>query len=312
MLITVFKYEKLSIFLIYMSYLKIAVEYLDNCKVKHLTWQKIMKNKKIPIDIKNYINGSRYIYMSEMIKKINKINCSCIHIYPTGSLQLTSDKDVQISININQCNSINMLFNIIKSINRVIKKANKDWSSKDAETLLDIHFYPPTILNFIDLNQRSYGTKYVRIANTLTHKTVIFVPRLGTSDLIKDFQKKEFERLDKKIKENTKRYYVKYNLDIAPCLYTIIECYKKKIKLSDQEFNDKLHCLVQYNNIGPEMYLTISSITMVVWHLQMGNKLSRKLLAVFAPVAYKENKMLYQRTKKSKYMDRYKYCQKYM
>ena len=93
-----------------------------------------------------------------------------------------------------------------------------------------------------------------------------------------------------KIKENTSLYYTKYINDVATCLYTIIECYKGNIKLTDQEFNNYLHCLTKYNNIGPEMYRTISSIIIVVLHLQMGNKLSKKILQALAPVSYKENK----------------------
>lgn len=65
--------------------------------------------------------------------------------------------------------------------------------------------------------------------------------------------KKELAKLKTKIKEITSLYYIKYINNVATCLYTIIECYKGNIKLTDQEFNNYLHCLTKYNNIGPEM-----------------------------------------------------------
>ena len=295
------------------NYLKIAVLYLEKYNVKCMAWKDIMKTNKIPIDIKYYINGSRFIYMNTIIKKIDKLNCECLDIYPTGSLKLTSDKDIQITLNINKWNSIKLLRNLIDKIFEVIKKANKDWNSKNFEYLLDIHFYPPTLLNFMELKKKSKGTKYIRIAsNSGKYKNIIFIPQIQTPELVKDFQKKELAKLKTKIKENTLLYYTKYIDDIASCLYTIIKCYKGNIKLSNQEFNDYLHCLTKYNNIGPEMYRTISSIIVIVWHLQMRNKLSKKMLRALAPIAYKENKMLYKKSKKKKYKDRYKYCQKFM
>lgn len=295
------------------NYFKIAVSYLDKYNVKCMSWQEVMKNDKIPIDIKYYINGSRYLYMNTIIKKINKLSCECLDIYPTGSLKLTSDKDIQITLNINKCNSVKLLKNLITKIFDVIKKANKDWNSKDFEYLLDIHFYPPTLLNFMEPTQKSKGKKYIRVASKSgKYKNIIFIPQIQTPELVKDFQKKELAKLKTKIKENTKLYYTKYTDDVASCLYTIIECYKGNIKLTNQEFNDYLHCLTRYNNIGPEMYRTISSIIVVVWHLQMGNKLSKKMLQALAPTAHKENKMLYKKSKKQKYKDRYEYCQKFM
>lgn len=75
-------------------------------------------------------------------------------------------------------------------------------------------------------------------------------------------------------------------------------CYHGRVKMSPLEFNKRLSRLVNYNNIGPEMYLSISSIIIVVWHLQMGNKLSQNTLRSLAPVSYKENLILYQRSKK--------------
>ena len=295
------------------NYLKIAVSYLQKYNVKCMSWQEIMKNGKIPIDIKYYINGSRYLYMNSIIKKINKLSSECLDIYPTGSLKLTSDKDIQITLNINKCNSVKLLKNLITKIFGVIKRANKDWNSKDFEYLLDIHFYPPTLLNFIELRQKSKGTKYIRVATkSRKYKNIIFIPQIQTPELVKDFQKKELAKLKTKIKENTTLYYTKYIDDVVSCLYTIIECYKGNIKLSNQEFNDYLHCLTKYNNIGPEMYRTISSIIIVVWHLQMRNKLSKKMLQSLAPIAYKENKILYKKSKEQKYKDRYEYCQKFM
>ena len=79
---------------------------------------KIMKNDNIPQELKYFINGARYLYVKYMIHQINKINDKCLFVYPVGSTKLTSDKDIQISFNIN-CNFPfinNFIFSI--SINR--------------------------------------------------------------------------------------------------------------------------------------------------------------------------------------------------
>lgn len=250
--------------------------------------------------------------MNNVITKINRLKCGCFNIYPTGSLELTSDKDIQITFNIMKCESVKLLNNLISRIFNVIKTANKDWNTEDFEYLLDIHFYPPTLLNFMGLNEKSILHKYIHISKTEKLKNIIFIPMVQTPKLLKDFQKKEYNKLKTKIKEKTKVYYQKYTNEISVCLYTLIECCKGNIKLLDQEYNDYLHCLTKYNHIGPEMYRTISSIIIVVWHLHMNNALSTKLIKALAPVAFRENKFLYKKSKKQKYKDRYQYCKKYM
>lgn len=68
------------------NYLKIVVSYLEKYNVKCMSWQDVMKNDKIPMDIKYYINGSRCLYMNTIIKRMNRLSCKCLDIYPTGSL----------------------------------------------------------------------------------------------------------------------------------------------------------------------------------------------------------------------------------
>ena len=82
---------------------------LNDFKVKREEWAKIMKNDDIPKELKHFINGVRYLYVNYMMGEINKICCKCLRIYPVGSTKLTSDKDIQITFNLN-CEEDNKFF----------------------------------------------------------------------------------------------------------------------------------------------------------------------------------------------------------
>ena len=73
----------------------------------------IMDNDDVPIELKYFINGARYIYMNSMIENIKKTD---LVIYPTGSNKLSSDKDIQISIDIEKYSNIKLLVKIIKDV----------------------------------------------------------------------------------------------------------------------------------------------------------------------------------------------------
>ena len=295
------------------EYIKKVLKILKENKLLNSSWHDIMENNKIPLEVKYFINGARYIYMNSMIDHVKK-NGKNLIIYPTGSNKLSSDKDIQISINIQNYSSIHSIKSIVESVVKVIHLANKQWKHKNIEHLLDIHFYPPTLLNHIPLSSKIVKSKYILVGKSTDNKTLptLFIPQLSTKTLVDDFQKSELKLLENAVKEDTHKYYTRYVPNVAGCFNELISCYQGKLKMSSHEFNERLSCLVNYNNIGPEMYLSVSSIIIVVWHLQMGNKLSQKLLRSLAPIAYKENLIMYQRSKKDKYKTRYEYCRKFM
>lgn len=75
------------------------------------------------------------------------INHNCLIIYPTGSKKLTSDYDIQIMYNLD-CKDKYLykitINNIIKTINNYISYFN----NKRIFNILDINFYPETLINY--------------------------------------------------------------------------------------------------------------------------------------------------------------------
>ena len=287
------------------DFIKFVNVYLRDYDIKSKSWSEIMKNNDIPIELRNLLNGVRYIFAEELYDLLQKNNEHLI-IYPTGSKNLTSDIDVQINININKFNNKNNLKILVNNIIKYLNEYKKLWKIESIERVLDINFYPPTILNYV-LNKTS--NKYVYFSSKQNNKYItLWKPQLNSKELIDEFTKKELDYLKVDTNTNTKKYYKLYNNVIIDCFFKLINCYKNTQKLTDKEFNSNLLCLIQYNAIGPEMYKTYSSILLVVWHLQMKNNIPLKLKQICSKIAYKENNELYKLTKKQKYKDRYLYC----
>jgi len=170
--------------------------YLDTYKVKKCSWYEIMINENIPQDIKNYINGSRYVYVEEIINKImNNENKLLIHL--TGNNKITSDKDIQIMFNIN--NYENNIFKlIINNCIRILKEGNKIWKTNKIDYLLDINLYPPTIINFI--TGKIKNKKYIlQSTHKINDKYIcIIIPQLYDKLTIERFYINELTNLKKK------------------------------------------------------------------------------------------------------------------
>lgn len=284
---------------------------IDKCK-----WSDIMDDNRLPIELRRYFNGNRYFFVEHVMNDITNINKKCLITYPTGSYNLNSDKDIQILLNIDNCNNNKLLNHIIKEILKIINHNYNIFNCKKIYKLLDTNFYPPTIFNFI--NNTSSGNKYIRISNkkinhdNKRYKVCIFMPQLSNELLINKFVDIELKNLNRGKKENLKKYYDKYIVYISQCIIKLIDCYKGKLMLSDEEFNYNLLCSSKYNNIGPDMYYTISSVIFIVWHMQMNNKLSKKQMRTFGTIAYLENKKIFEETNKKKYKDRYIYAKKFL
>ena len=291
---------------------KLTILKLTDYKVKRDDWAKIMKNNNIPQELKHFINGVRYLYVNYMMNEINKIHNKCLRIYPVGSSNLTSDKDIQITFNLNCKENDKFFQQIINRTTYVINKSFKIWKTTNLLNLIDTNFYPPSLLNFITKINKTYNNKYIKTLKDKEKIVTIFIPQFTNDMSIKNFYSCEINNLEKQKKENINKFYKYYKKDTASCFKKLVDCYQNKIKLTDIEFNKLICCLVKYNHIGPEMYFTVSSIIIVVWYLQMKGKLSKKELEIMAPIAYEENKTMYLKTKKEKYKERYKFCMKYM
>lgn len=292
--------------------INLTVLYLKKYKVKNWEWDKIMKNDNIPQELKYFINGARYLYVKYMIHQINKINDKCLFVYPVGSTKLTSDKDIQISFNINCNENISFFIKIIKKTTDIIHKGLKEWHTKDLLHLIDTNFYPPSLINFISKKERSYNNKYIKTLKKNNKILSFFIPQFSTIESVREFYKCELTHIKNKGNENINLFYKCYAKEVAICFKKILNCYQNINNLTDIEFNNLLCCLIKYNNIGPEMYFSVSSVAIVVWHLQLKGKLSKKELEIMAPIAYEENKNMYIKTKKEKYKERYTYCLRYM
>ena len=283
---------------------------IDKCE-----WRDIMDDNRIPIEIRRYLNGNRYLFVEKILNNISNINKKNLITYPTGTLNLNSDKDIQILLNIDNNININLLNVVIRKILIIIKKNYNIYNCKKIYKLLDTNFYPPTLFNFI--NNNSLGNKYIKISNkgilnnNNKYKLCIFVPQLSNDIIIKKFIDMEQKNLNKtKKSKNIEIYYDKYINNISKFMINLIYCYKGKLILTDEEFNNNLFSIIKYNNIGPDMYYTISTIIFVVWHMQLNNKLSQQQMRIFGTISYLENKKLYEKTKKEKYKDRYLYAKK--
>lgn len=274
-----------------------------------------MNDNRIPIELRRYFNGNRYLFVEHILNDISDIDKRKLITYPTGSSNLNSDKDIQILFNIDSNINIKLLNDIVKKILVIINKNYNIFNCKKIYKLLDTNFYPPTLFNYI--NSSSSSNKYIKISkknilnNNIKYKLCIFIPQLSNDNIINKFIEMEQKNLNKKNYENIEKYYDKYIKNISKSIINLIDCYKGKLILSDEEFNNNLVSTTKFNNIGPEMYYTISTIIFVVWHMQLNEKLSQKQMRIFSTISYLENKKIYEETKKKKYKDRYLYAKKY-
>ena len=133
--------------------------------------------------------------------------------------------------------------------------------------------------------------------------STIWIPQFDNECEIKEFIENEYELLENTVNQNSKKYYELYKKKLSICILKLVECSKKN-NLSNSEFNKLMLCLIKYNNIGPEMYLTYSSILLIVWNFQMKNNIPIKYKKLLAPISAKENQLLFKKTKKEKYKNR--------
>ena len=299
-----------------------ALVYLKKYNLEKNPWSKIMKNEKIPIQLRNLLNGIRFIYSNEVNQKIENccIKSHLINVYPTGSNKLNSDIDTQIGININKNVDIKNLRNVIDYIIKILNDSRKLWNIESVEKTLDINYYPPTLFNMSDVD--ILGSHYISSQKDKKLKKLFhtaWLPQLKNKKLYKKFYDTEMERLENYEKKynytNTSKYYEKYSDKKIECLFKLINNIKKYEKGNyehDEEINDSILCLTEFAHIGPEMHFTYSSILFVVWFLQLKHNVPKSLIKKIAPIVKKEQQILYKITKKKKYKERMQSADKYI
>jgi hypothetical protein len=291
-----------------------SMKYFKKYNIKNKVWSKYMEDESIPIEIRNLINGVRYIYANEINNKLE--NCCLfdkneIYVYPTGSKNLSSDIDTQIAVNINKNIDIEKINKITEKIITLLNNSKKLWKIKSIEKSLDINYYPPSLLN---ISNKKLNVHYILCSknkNKIKMYDTIWVPQLNNKKLYEEFYNKELNLLKnykKKYKlHNTYNYYSKYDKENINCLYNLINnksIYKINNYEDDKKINDNIHCLVKHFHIGPEMYFTYSSVLLIVWFDQLKHKIPINIIKKLSAIALKEHQLLYEITKKQKYLDR--------
>ena len=262
------------------------------------------------IQKKYFLNGVRYLYSSYITQKLeNTINSKmdAIKVIPTGSNNVGSDIDTQIMINVENFTKLTTLKrrSIIKNIISILKDGQKLWGVKSIANSLDINLYPATILNYTSKNQKQSKLLYINVKNNFT----CFRPQLSTLELSDDFIRNDYINTRKISKANMLKYYDVYQRYVAHTLYKLTKICNDNIKMPQEDINKYIFELVKYNYLADEVYLSVSSIIMVVWHQQMKNVIrNKKELSVLSVCSFVENYDMFMKTKKEKYSNRYLYA----
>jgi len=300
--------------------IKAALIYIKKYKINSKSWVEIMEDENIPTEIKNLLNGLRYIYSNEVNEKIEKC-CNFkelqIKVYPTGSKNLTSDIDTQMSLNLDKKYTIQQLEDIFNKVIKLLNESKDLWKIVSIEKTLDINFYPPTFINF---SNKKIKKHYILSSEDKDESKVykyMFFPQINNKKLYNIFLKNEKDLLKnykhKYYNHNTKKYYSKYNKEIVKCLYDLMnKNYIDDNYNDDLEINQNINCLIKYASIGPEMYFTYSSVLLVVWFIQLGHSIPLHLIRQLSPIAIKEHQLLYKITNKDKYLERINLLNQYL
>jgi hypothetical protein len=248
-----------------------------------------------------------------LIKSSLNVKKNSIDIFPTGSSNNTSDKDVQIELNFSNkytLGDLRKITNIIIKIRKYNQKYFFKKHKKVFDTYYDINFYMPGLLHFIDMpvskhnlidkiNKYSYMNKVLHIKSKLHFD---FILRPDFTENPEQILLKDSFNIMKNYNMKLNSCYTNYKNKPASALHTIINNIHK-----DKEFNinDYIFDIVSINNICAEMYMSICCIIYVVWYMQMNknvasDELKRDLKYIAIPTVI-ENHLLFLETKKEKY-----------
>lgn len=293
-------------------------------------WQKCMQDSTVSQGNKFLLNGVRHIYGSYIATQLEK-NDPLVRALPTGSTNFDSDIDMQVLVNLCASTAVTSkkYKTLLECVLYILEEGVAMWSGDiipnyedEIPKLLDINIYPPGLINYYDGGEKcslAYGDTFIYKNDKCEQESdkindaLCFHPVLTTSDLREAFVQQELVNLKKELKSNYREYYKRYKETIIPAMIELISgCQSGATCLEPPEVNNLLFEVVKWNHIGPEMYLTISSILFVVWHMQMKQDIPENDLKVLAIAAHLENKQLYESTAKQKYKDRMNEAAKHM
>ena len=260
--------------------------------------------------LKNNIN-SIFKYIKQYTKN-NKINNN-IKIFPTGSSKITSDKDVQITLNLYYKFTLTDLKNITNSIIKIRKDNQKNFFDKNKkklfDTYFDINYYMPSLFYFLNIpvsktNFSNNVKQFCYIKKTSNNPFKASLVLKPNFDQPLGFLSLDCRNILKNYNMNLKHCYEKYKNKPAVALAEIIN----KIHSNESfNINSYLFDITSINNICAEMYMSICTTIYVVWYMQMNNSeimspQFEKDLKYLAIPAVIENQIHYIETKKEKYM----------
>lgn len=274
-------------------------------KNKNLKWSKIIENKNIKKMSKKKIDKYRKLISRRFIDYIelniyNEFNKE-IKIYGTGSKKLSSDIDLQISLNLStkwKEKELKKLYNLVKNKITMINNI----FNKNIDTFFDFNVYLPSIFFYISnlkglngIKKKFYLQKNNNIYNLCLRPNFNIKKIEIINFLIKDitniFQKEEYS-YKKYINESKKIAYILKNIS--------------SILLNKNNNNDNLLKLFNFNCNGNDMYYSICTTIFTVWFIQLKNNIPKKDLIYICIPAFIENYINFVLTKKEKYKKRFK------
>lgn len=268
-----------------------------NKTIKNKNWKKINKNKNKLNNIRHKIVDN-IIFNSETYSK-NTFNKK-IKIYKTGSNKISSDIDLQISLNIANKWTYKELNTLILFINNKINKKNNKLHI-DINKQFDINFYLPTIfyhissIKYLDkLNKKFYIKKNNNIYSLCLKPNFDISQKKIETFLLKDSIKIFYNE-----EKNYKKYLSLYK-NISKLLENITN-----LMISNKDNNKMLLKLNSINCKGSDMYFSINTIIYVVWHLQLKNKIPINDLKYIVIPSFIENYIRFKSTNNPKYKYRY-------
>jgi hypothetical protein len=260
--------------------------------------------------LKNNIN-SIFRYIKQYTKN-NKISKN-IKIFPTGSSKITSDKDVQITLNLYYKFTLTDLKNITNSIIKIRKDNQKNFfdnnKKKIFDTYFDINYYMPSLFYFLNIpvsktnfiNNVKQFCYIKKTSNNPFKASVVLKPNF---DQPMRFLNQDCRNILKNYNMNLKHCYERYKNKPAEGLANIINNIHSNKPFN---INSYLFDITSINNICAEMYMSICTTIYVVWYMQMNNseimspQFEKDLKYLAIPTVI-ENQIHYVETKKEKYL----------
>ena len=283
-------------------------EYLKNINSINIVGPKEIYNIRDTFLKNNIADIFKYLKNFYKHKSLNKNN---IKIFPTGSSNITSDKDVQILLNLFYKFNSTELNNITNAIIKTRKENQRFFpnNKKIFDIYFDINYYTPSLFYFIRLPKSKKNfikkiEKYCYIENISNNNkleaTVVLKPDFKNA---REFLYEDCCNILKIYNMKLKKCYDSYKKKPSSAVFHIINNIHEDTPF---KINNYLFDITSINNICAEMYMSICTTLYVVWYMQMNNSNSKSKqlkmdLKYLAIPAFIENHIHYIETKKGKY-----------